>query len=285
MQYEEGVRRGGILLGVTAPDNQIDKALDILMRHHPVDLERRAEEWRAQGWTGYQTAAKPVATTTKSAAPATTRPAASQQAEQVIPVVEEEIKVGKRPVQQGKVRIYKHVTEKPVEEQVQLRDERVTVERRPVDRPVTDAKQAFRDQVLEVTETHEEPVVTKQARVVEEVVVGRDVKQHTETVRDTVRRTDVDVKQEDRARATGYDEDFRRLYDREFANRGITYEQLRPGFEYGRRLAADQRFHGRDWTAIEADARRDVERTNPGGPWERIREPARSAYERRGANI
>jgi hypothetical protein len=89
------------------------------------------------------------------------------------------------------------VTEKPVEEQVHLREEHVTVERRPADRPASGADQAaFREGVIDITETVEEPVVAKQARVVEEVVVHKEATDHVETIRDTVRRTDVEVEQE-----------------------------------------------------------------------------------------
>src|SRR5690348_14310028 len=47
-QYEEGVRRGGTFVAVNAPEDRIDRAVDIMMAHHPVDIERRAAEWRTQ---------------------------------------------------------------------------------------------------------------------------------------------------------------------------------------------------------------------------------------------
>jgi uncharacterized protein (TIGR02271 family) len=113
--------------------------------------------------------------------------------EAVIPVVEEELRVGKREVEKGGVRVTSKVTETPVEEQVRLREEHVNVERRPVDRPLSEADNAFREGTIEVTERAEEAVVAKQARVVEEVVVNKDVNERTEQVRDTVHSTDVDV--------------------------------------------------------------------------------------------
>ena len=117
--------------------------------------------------------------------------------EVTIPVVEEDISIGKREVERGHVRIYSRVTEQPVEEAVRLREEKVTVERRPVDRPATEADFAAAGKdVIEMTETAEEPVVTKRARVVEEVVVHKEVTEHTETVRGTERHTDVDVQRE-----------------------------------------------------------------------------------------
>lgn len=51
--------------------------------------------------------------------------------ETTIPVLEEELQVGKHAAE-GEVRVHTTVTEQPVEEQVHLREERVAVERRPV---------------------------------------------------------------------------------------------------------------------------------------------------------
>ena len=113
--------------------------------------------------------------------------------EAVIPVVEEELRVGKREVEKGGVRVTSNVTETPVEEEVRLREERINVERRPVNRPVSNADNACQSGTNEVTESAEEAVVAKNARVVEEVVVNKDVQERTERVQDTLHRTDVDV--------------------------------------------------------------------------------------------
>jgi uncharacterized protein (TIGR02271 family) len=94
------------------------------------------------------------------------------------------------------------VVERPVEEQVRLRQEHVDVERRPVNRPVTGSENLFQDRTIEATERDEEAVVSKQARVVEEVVVRKDVTEEVENVRDTVRRTEVEVDR-DADRTTG----------------------------------------------------------------------------------
>ena len=123
-----------------------------------------------------------------------------------IPVVEEEVRVGTREVESGGTRIVTRVEETPVQEQVTLRDERVEVERRPVDRPVSDADLAsIQEGAFEVRERDEEAVVDKQARVVEEVVINKDVEERTETIQDTVRRADVDVEETPgRTSTTGY---------------------------------------------------------------------------------
>lgn len=113
----------------------------------------------------------------------------------VIPVTQEELLVGKREVDRGGVRVYKRIVEEPVSESINLREEHVVVDRRPVDRAVTDADLRGGDRVIELTETAEEAVVGKTARVVEEVRVGKEAMEHTETVHDTVRHTEVEVEQ------------------------------------------------------------------------------------------
>ena len=202
--YTEGVRRGGALVVVESSDERAERGMEILRRLHPVDIHERTAQWRHEGWTGYDATARP--STPRSSAATATRSAQEQvrstprvadqgartrrvegQEEVTIPVVEEDISIGKREVERGHVRIDSRVTEQPVEEAVRLREEKVTVERRPVDRPATEADfAAAAKEVIEMTETAEEPVVTKRARVVEEVVVHKEVTERTETVRGTV---------------------------------------------------------------------------------------------------
>jgi len=194
--YTEGVRRGGILLAVKAQDDVAHNVAQILSDDGAVNIDERASQYRQEGFVP----PAPVTSTTtplSTAVDTTTRPtdtATDLRDQAVIPVVEEELAVGKREVQRGGVRVYSHVTERPVEENVNLHEEHVTVDRRPVDRPVTGADvDNLRDQSFELRETAEEAVVSKDARVVEEVVVGKQGTDRTETVRDSVRRTDVDV--------------------------------------------------------------------------------------------
>ena len=101
-------------------------------------------------------------------------------------VAEEQLRVGKREVSRGGVRVRSVVTEKPVETQVSLRDEITKVERCPVGCGAVDADtNVFNEQAFELTETDEEAVVAKETRVIEEVVIGKTTEQRTETVRDT----------------------------------------------------------------------------------------------------
>ena len=199
--YAEGVRRGGTLVTVNAPDNQAEQAVDIMNGHGAVDIDERGTSYKTAGYTGYTETAPAYThediTRERSLYGSGTTGAAGTvgaAGETVIPVVEEQLTVGKRQVQGGGARIHTFVTETPVSESVSLHEEHVTVDRRPVDRAVTAGDvSAFREGTIEVTETSEVPVVAKEARVVEEVVVGKTATDRTHTVEDTVRRTDVDV--------------------------------------------------------------------------------------------
>lgn len=305
--YAEGIRRGGTLVTVKTDDAYVNTAVDIMNRNGAIDINNRAGSWRNEGWTGYD--AKADAWTTdqitadraRYATPAvdttttyrdtdvnrvdtTVRRDSDQVA---IPVVEENIDITKREVESGGVRVRTETIQEPVNEQVTLREEHVNVERRPVDRPVSDADlNALHDGTIEVTTRAEEAVVRKDARVVEEVVINKDVQERVETVQDTVRRTDVHVEEVPgnvRRTATdfsAYDADWRSDFDTNYASSGYTYDQYRPAYEYGYGLANDSRYTGRSWDDIEMDARRDWESRYADTPWDDFKQAVRSGWER-----
>lgn len=220
-QYREALRRGSCLVAVDPIPE--DKAIDVasaLSRHNPIDLDDRAAGWRERGWQGHEASSPQLSdealrkerewnaqrvTPTRSGegqASSTTSTDRTSEVQGVagaqrttLPVVEEELAIGKRVVQRGGVRIYTRVTEQPVEEDVTLREEHARVERHAVDRPASEADlgNAFKEGSVELRETAEEAVVSKQARVVEEVDIGKEVTARTQKVTDTVRRSDVEV--------------------------------------------------------------------------------------------
>ncbi len=209
--YAEAVRRGSALVIVRTPDDLVDDVADVLSEHGAVDVDKRREFFLRGGFTTHNPDAPPYTAeqiarereayrasmgTTTGTTTATQKDRLVDEATMTVPVVEEELRVGKRIVERGGIRVYTHVTEVPVQEQVTLREQRATVERRVVDRPVTPGDvAAFKDQTFEVREFGEEAVVAKEAHVVEEVTIGRTVEDHTETVRDTVRRSEVEVEE------------------------------------------------------------------------------------------
>ena len=222
--YEEGVRRGGALLTADVDDDCVDEAVKVLESANSVDIDDRSSQWRQSGWD-YAAAGGAAAggasalggfgkTDTGTDALATTGTTTGAQ-EEVIPVVEEQLVVGKRDVSRGGVRVRSYVTETPVHEQIRLRNERVNVERRSVDQPLSAAEgDAFRERTIDMTATGEEAVVGKSAHVVEEVVVSKTADERVEQIDDTVRKTQVDVERDGDRDVTGRGSDFGTSTDR-----------------------------------------------------------------------
>jgi uncharacterized protein (TIGR02271 family) len=289
--YSEAVRRGSYLLTVDADsDSEEDRAADIMDKYDPVDIDERASYWKTQGWSRYDESAPAYSDTDIERERGIYASLRSQNTQGTtgkevrIPVVEEQLKVGKREVQRGGVRVFRRMTEKPVHESVQLREEHVNVERRPVNQPATEADMAaFKDESIEVRESAEEAVVGKTARVVEEVVVGKEVSQRTETIDDTVRRTEVEVEQLGAKGGANTDDSvFRNHWQSTYGHLGGKYEDYAPAYQYGRTLASDERYKGYRWNDIEPEARRDWESKNS-GPWGGFDKAVRHGWEKRNA--
>lgn len=203
--YAEGLSRGGYLVVVdNLAASQHDVAVDILDDEGSIDLDQREESWRSEGWAGYssESVSGYGSSSTRSsslgqAGSATSSEATSRTLEEgsseSIPVVDERLVVGKRDVNLGRVRVRSYVREEPVSADINLHNENVTIERRSVDRPLGDADIAFTDRVIEAEEHAEEAVVGKEARVVEEISLRKEGTDRTETVSDTVRKTEVEI--------------------------------------------------------------------------------------------
>lgn len=258
-RYVEGVRQGYTLEAVRIDDSKANQALQI-MRTHALGGND------GNGSTQQQ---RTASTQTRGTAPS--------RGDTVLPVIVEELVVGKREVEAGGVRATTHVTERPAQEEVTLRQEHVDVERRAVDRPVGSADaNAFEDRTVEVFATSEEPVITKRARVIEEIVIHTSVDSRTETVRDTVRRTDVNVEPFD---ATKYRDHYEAQYGTRDAKEDYDFSSYQPAYKFGSEMRSDTRFAGAEWTAVEPRARTTWEERNP-GTWERFKDAIRHSWER-----
>lgn len=185
--YAKAVASGGAVLTVRAVDNDIPRAMGILNQHNVVDVKDRAVD------TGVLSKAEaaeiPAAPVAPPAKPITT----DLGKQQVIRLAEEHLDVGKRLVEQGTTRIRRFVTERPVEQQVTLHEEHAEVVRRAISDPNYVKDIDWSESTVEVRETAEEAVVSKSARVAEEVVVGKAGSDRVETVRDTVRKQEAEV--------------------------------------------------------------------------------------------
>lgn len=362
--YMEGVKRGGVLVAVNCPDDRMDMAADIMQNHGAIDIDRTAEHWKKEGWTGFQTEGhreETYRTTETMGSETADRPGtgfsergtdefsgrpdvrvserASEeisprlrqdmaderreglsvhpdtalsddlrrregvsgegisddrmrsaeiggQGETVLPVTEENVKVGKREISEGVARVYSHVESVPIQENVMLHEERADIQRRPVDRPVNDADVAFKEASVEITEMREEPVVTKEARVKEEVVVGKESRDRTETINETARQTRVDIDrgaEQHPMAATGLnaeDEDFRRHYQSMYGGKG-DFEAYRSAYHYADEDTEAARFSGRDWSEVEEDLHRSWDRSHPVGSWNDFKEAIRYGWSKK----
>lgn len=283
--FAEGLRRGHTLVAVRSDEARFKEIYPVLQRYEPIDITERGTQWRKAGWTGFQPGAKPF-TAEEAAAERKhyAKPVSTGKAgkEEVLPVMEERLVVGKREVEHGGVRAYSRIVETPVEETVSLREEHVNVERRPVDRPVEASElSAFKEGTIEMTEKAEEAVVTKQARVIEEVIISKDVEQRAEAIRDTVRRTDVQVEDTRHGQQpdyAAYENEFQTHYNAHFANSGYTYKQFLPAYRFGHTLRTHEHYRNADWGTIEPNARRLWEERNP-GTWAKFSNVIRYAWE------
>lgn len=208
--YAEGLNRGAFLVTVdNIPADQYERALDILDDEGAVDLDAREAEWRSEGWSNEPVVGSLAAATTArdEGLPGTVasrtldRAAGALEGDRAydsdlnhdgkIDIVEERLSIAKREQDLGRVRVRSYLKETPIEETVNLRQEHVSIERRPVDRAATEAD--FRDKSVEAREYAEEAVVSKEARVVEEIALKKEQTSRDEVIRDSVRKTEVEV--------------------------------------------------------------------------------------------
>jgi uncharacterized protein (TIGR02271 family) len=198
-RYTNVASRGSLVTVHAQSQDEAERAADVLDEFGAVDVNERAATYgnttTTNASTGFTGTDALTTNTTDRVLPTDT--------DQTIKVVEENLQVGKREVERGGVRVRSRIVERPVEESLRLREERVSIQRTPVNRPATEADlNAFQGNQIEVIQHAEVPVVAKTANVVEEISVGKDVTEREEVIHDTVRKTDVQVDNIDSANAT-----------------------------------------------------------------------------------
>jgi uncharacterized protein (TIGR02271 family) len=296
-----------VLTLTTTSESEVERAADVIERFGPVDIDERHDltgNAASLGTSAYQPGVSSSSmaagsmqsgsqTGSLSGNLSDARTDSLQRDTSIdqttgkaaIPVVQEDVKVGKRLVERGGVRVFSRVVETPVNETVNLREEHVSVERRPVDQPINPADVgAFKDKTIELRETAEEAIVQKSARVVEEVVVGKEVSQRQEQIQDTVRHTEVDV-QPLQGTSASLDDDtyYRNDWQTNYASLGGTYDDYAPAYRYGYQMRNDPRYQGRDWDAVESDLRSDWDTrygSSGASTWERMKAAVRSGWNR-----
>jgi stress response protein YsnF len=256
--YLQGVRDGGTIITANVADSAVERAASVMSSFKMVNIRERAATM--QGVYG------------QLSDPA--------QNENVLEVIEEDLEVGTEEVERGRMRIYTVVTEREVQQDVKLRDETIRVNRRPVNRTVITNPDLFKQKSFEMVEIDEIAKVRKTVKVVEEVSLGKEVVQKIETIKETLRRQDVEIEEVKTARTfTEYDTDFRSFYTTNLANSGVTYEELQPAYNYGYKLATTEPFRSSPWSAVEADAKGIWEDKNP-NTWEQNQTVIKYAWEK-----
>lgn len=159
--YAKAARGGKTLVVARTPDQKVEEVMSLMERYEAAEDEAAEERGDA------------------------------------VQEVEEDLKVGKRRTATGGVRVTTNVTERPVEKTVTLREEHVEVDRKAADRRLSpdEAEAAFAEKAVDLLTTSEEAEVSKEARVVGEVSIGKRVEEREQTVRDKVRRTEVEVEE------------------------------------------------------------------------------------------
>jgi len=177
--YGRSIERGDTVVAVYTDPVDSERVMRLLADQLPIDVRDLGAE---SGVTG--------TATTDTGVTGTAREVVRGGAEERIALAREEVEIGKRRVDEP-VQVHRYTVERPVEKDVQLRDERVTIERRPATGAADPS--AFQERTVEVRESHEVPVVERRAKADEEVVVHRETGQRTERVRETAREEEVRV--------------------------------------------------------------------------------------------
>jgi uncharacterized protein (TIGR02271 family) len=174
--YDKALSSGGAILTVRVHnDEEAERAEAVLSHYKPVDIEARGAgliaEHRALG----------------------------DIKDEVLRLAEEQLEVGKKRVESGMTRVRRYVIERPVEAQVTLRNEHAEVIRKLVENPavLSNIDWDWTDSTIEMVETREEAVVSKTARVAEEILLRKGETERTETITDTVRKQQVEIERLD----------------------------------------------------------------------------------------
>ncbi|AWL03208.1 YsnF/AvaK domain-containing protein [Massilia oculi] len=292
-RYEGALARGQHVVTLSADSlPEVERAADVVEAFGPVDVEEHSEGVATPGAlhkdaASRQGAMRGGAPSSQSAAGHLQGGASGASLQRAtatgatIPVVEEQLRVGKREVQRGGMRIFSRIVETPVHETIGLREEHVDVQRRKVDQPISPSDvAAFREQTIEMRESAEEAVVEKSARITEEVSIGKEVSERQQQIDDTVRHTEVDV--ERLGVAMGDQESYYREHFRlTYGASGGAYDDYAPAYLYGSQVAGSGKYAGRQWDEIEPELRTDWESRHRGvSTWEKMKAAVRHGWDR-----
>jgi uncharacterized protein (TIGR02271 family) len=192
--YHQTLERGGSVVSLRVPDSEVAHATGILDIHRPIDVHDRAVTTGIAPAARVEAAAAAIAAKPIAAAQTVAvSPRLAEAHDEVLRLAEEQLEVGKRMVETGKTRVRRFVTEREASADVTLHEEHADVLRRAVTDPKYIGEIDWADTTIEVVETAEHALVSKTARVVEEVALRKIGSDHVETVHDKIRRQQVEI--------------------------------------------------------------------------------------------
>jgi stress response protein YsnF len=263
--YAERVRLGHNVIVFEAPqdDEHFQRVASEMRACESPEINQKLERWR-QGDRNVFAEETAAGMEAGAAEPApTTGETRTVEGEERIPIVEERAKIGKAETERGAATIRTHVEEEPIEEEVSLREEHVEVERTPADRPVDEGERPFEERTIEVSERAEEPIVSKEARVVEEVTVSKQETERTARISDVLRKTVVDVE------THGGLDDERILEEFRSSGAGGEFEDYRMGARFGHAYGSHPELRKVEYEEAEPSLRERYEEKHGKGAFDR----------------
>ncbi|WWO97401.1 MAG: YsnF/AvaK domain-containing protein [Candidatus Dasytiphilus stammeri] len=191
--YAQAVETGGVILILRSNEEDTPRAMEILNAHQMMDVSQT-----------------PTCTTDKHDSQYhqsdTTKCQSSENhqdqcisTEDILPLAEEQLEIGKKLIKEGSTRVRRFVTEKDVEVEVPLHEEHAAIFRRSIiNKDQCPDKFDWSDTVVEITETSEQPVVNKTAHIVEEIIVRKEGRDRIQKIHDTVRKQEVKIEHDNK---------------------------------------------------------------------------------------
>src|SRR5215475_720066 len=192
--YGQTIEEGGVVVSARVLDSEVAHAIAILDLHRPVDVHDRAITAGIAAPAHVEAVEKKLDAVPLAAAQQVALPAkVAETNDQVLRLAEEQLQVGKQMVESGRTRVRRFVTERPVSADVTLHEEHAEVLRRAITDPKYVGTVDWADQEIEAIETAEHALVSKTARIVEEVSLKKIGADRVETVHDKIRRQEVEI--------------------------------------------------------------------------------------------
>lgn len=252
--YSEGVRRGGTLLTLQADnDASVERAMDIIERYDPVDIQERTSSWRAAGWIGFDPNAGPY-----TAADARSQPGNAgigswySATSPTVPTGAQSMMYNEPAEGRANISTQDLTHNEPAEGQA-------------------NPDQNMSNQGL----IHDEPAEGR-------ADINQEMNQPQTEIQDpTIRYAQQEAQETTGLSAAGdtYDTYYDTRFRQHYPNTGHDYSYYAPAYRYGYDLARDDDYDYHSWNEARADARYRWESTHQQGTWEQFKDARGDTYD------